>query len=595
MTPPAERLPSRRGTRYNAGMRARLLAMATGVVLGLAGCSAENRSAPGLDVGRVLGHVRHLAETIGPRPGGSEAAHDAAAYIEGALAEAGVDPERHAVGDVEVPEAVVLGTRFVRAHTVRSADDNILARFGPDGPGAVVFLAHHDTVPGSPGAIDNAVSVGLLLELARELVARPPAHPVVLAFTADEELGLVGARKLAEELGDAATFAVALDLIGTDGPLIVNGASELIGAAELRWLAAAADAAGVDLSAPWPHRVVSRWWPQIERSDHGAFTRRGVRAVHLMTRGADGEAVFLAYHTGLDRADRASRDAVAGAGRLIRALAGRPPPPRADGDGGVWMPIPGNVVVPRWTFVTLAAALVLATLLGLVSSRRPLQPGLGLLAGLAVWGGATGIAFAIEQVARGSYPAPWVHAPGRHLIGGGLVLAGAVVLGAVAFARWRPWAGSDRYAVAAAVWNLAVGAALWIIGALELAPIYLAPAALLAWAPRRRVIGYVAAGLAVATLAVLIAPGLLRELSFHGFLAGAVPLTTLLAIHGITLGLVAAHLLARVRFWGPGAGLAIPITAIAAIVAGTLVLATYSPPCTPAALAAQRLSCELQP
>jgi hypothetical protein len=259
------------------------------------------------------------------------------------------------------------------------------------------------------------------------------------------------------------------------------------------------------------------------------------------------------------------------------------------------MPVPGNVVVPRWTFVTLAAALVLAALLGLVSSRRPLAPGPGLVAALAVWVVAAALAFAVEWITRGAHPAPWVHSPGRHLIGGGLVLAGSVVLGAVAVARWRPWAGSDRYAVAAAVWNLAVGIALWTIGALELAPIYLVPAALLAWAPRHRVIGCVAAAGAIATLAVLIAPGLLRELFFHGFLADVVPLTALLAVHGITLGLVAAHLLARVRFWGPGASLAIPIAAIAAVVAGALVLATYSPPCTPAGLAARRLSCELPP
>jgi hypothetical protein len=580
---------------YNDGMRPRALAVAV-AGLALAACSAE-RDAPGLDVERVLGHVKHLAETIGPRPGGTEAAHDTAAYIEGALAEAGVDPERHAVGDVSVPEARVGGMVFVHAHTVRSADDNILARFGPEGAGAgaVVFLAHHDTVAGSPGAIDNAVAVGLLLELARELVANPPAHPVVLAFTADEEAGLVGARKLAEELGDTVAFAIALDLIGTDGPLIVNGASDLVRATDLRWLAAAANTAGVDLSAPWPHRIVSRRWPQIERADHGAFTRRGVRAIHLMTRGADDEAVYLAYHTGLDRAERVSRGAVAGAGRMVRALAARPPPPKSDGDLGVWMPVPGNIVVPRWTFVTLAAALVLATLLGLVSSRRPLEPGLGLVAAIAVWLAATAIAFAVERVSRGTYPAPWVHAPGRHLVGGGLVLAGTLVLGAVAFGRWRPWAGSDRYAVAAAGWNLAVGLTLWIVGALEIAWLYLAPAALLAWAPRRRVIGYIAAGVAVATLAVVIAPGFLRELFFHGFLAGVVPLTTVLAIHGITLGLVAAHVLRRVRFWGPGASLAVPIAALAAVVAGTIVLATYSAPCTAEALRAHKLSCELQP
>jgi hypothetical protein len=257
------------------------------------------------------------------------------------------------------------------------------------------------------------------------------------------------------------------------------------------------------------------------------------------------------------------------------------------------MPVPGNVVVPRWTFATLAASLLLAAVLGLVASRRPLEPGPGLLAAAAVWIAAVAIAFAVERVARGTYPTPWAHAPLRHLIAGGLVLAGTVVLGAVAFARWRPWAGSDRYAAAAAVWNLGAGIALWIIGALELAWLYLAPAALLAWAPRRRAIGVAAAVVAVAMLVVVIAPGFLRELYFHGFLADGVPVTALLGIHGITLGLVAAHLLARVRLWGPSVTLALPVAAVVAVVAGAILLATYSPPCSADALAVLRLSCEI--
>ena len=226
---------------------------------------------------------------------------------------------------------------------VHTDDPDLLVRFGPPGR-ALLITAHYDTVPGSPGATDNAVAVGLLIELARELRAQPPAHPVMLAFTADEEDGLVGAEALARERDDIG-FVVALDLLGGRGDLVLNGATTLIGTAEMRWLAAAADRAGVIVRAPLPHRVVSRWWPQAERADHGAFTRRDIRGFHLYNRGNDGDWIDLAYHSAYDTPARVDRTSVASAGRLVRALVAVPPPPHA-GDG-FWVPLAANTVIPR--------------------------------------------------------------------------------------------------------------------------------------------------------------------------------------------------------------------------------------------------------
>jgi hypothetical protein len=541
----------------------------------------------------VIEHVRALAERIGPRPGGSEQARAAAAYIESALASAGARPERHAVGVVDVP-AIRVGPRVMRlARRVESADVNIVARFGPQQPGALVLLAHYDTVAHAPGAVDNAAAVGLLLELARVLAVHPPPAPVWLAFTADEEVGLVGARRLAAELGDQIAFAIAVDLVGVDGELIVNGASELIRGGELRWLAGAADAAGIDLAAPWPHRIISRWWPQIERADHGAFTARGIRAVHLMHRGGPGgERIYLAYHTPRDRIDQLSPRALAGAARLVRALANRPPPPPDTGDLGVWLPVPGNHVVPRGAWLLACATLIAIAVLGLARARRRLAPGPGLFAALAVWLVAAAIGFAIEHLLAGTHPAPWVHAPLRHSLAAGLVLVGAATLAAIAIARWRPWGGSDRYALAAAGGNLALGIALLAIGAAELAWLGLIPAALLAWAPRGRVLGVIAAVLAIVPGLALLSPGLLRELYFHGFMPTNM-ITAWLAATGLTTALVAAHLASRVRGWGPGATFAIPAAAVASIVAGIAVTALDRPACTADQLALRSLTCEL--
>ena len=87
---------------------------------------------------------------------------------------------------------------FASAHRVALDDPNLVVRFGPPGK-ALLVMAHYDTVAGSPGAVDNAAAVALLVELARVLREHPPPQPVMLAFTANEEIGLVGAEALADQ------------------------------------------------------------------------------------------------------------------------------------------------------------------------------------------------------------------------------------------------------------------------------------------------------------------------------------------------------------------------------------------------------------
>jgi hypothetical protein len=577
-------------------MKGLALAIATTIVLGA--CSARTPG-PGLPIDRVLAHVARIA-AIGPRPDGSPEAAQVAAYLEAELAAAGAHVERHPVGAVQVPESRV-GSRVIRrAGPASSEMDNLLVRFGPNASGALLFLAHYDSVPSAPGAVDNAAGVAVLLELARELAAHPPATPVWIALTAHEEVGLVGAHSLAARLGEHVAFAVALDLVGLDGPLVVNGASNRVRGDELRWLAAAADAAGIDLSVPAPHRIVSRWWPSIERSDHGAFTHAGVRAIHLVNRGGPtGERIYLAYHTPLDRPDQVSPPALAEVARLVRALAASPPPPPSTGDGGYWLPVPGNVVVPRWALVGACGVLVFLAGLGLYAQDRGGGPGPGLVAAALVWIAACSAALGAEHLAAGAHPAPWVHAPVRHLLALALVIAGAAALLATAIGRWRSWAGPDRYAVAGAGLNLAIAAPVIFVGAAELAWLWLVPAVALAWLPRLggsrggRAAAFVATGLAIAPTAAIVHPAFLRELTFHGFLPIGVPLTAWIAVHAITAALAVAHLVARARVWGPGASLAVPAAAIAALAAGALLLLTYDPPCAADAVRFTNLSCEL--
>ena len=57
--------------------------------------------------------------------------------------------------------------------TVEGAGVNLLVDLGP-GPRTLFLAAHHDAVPGSPGANDNAAAVGILRALGARLAADPP-------------------------------------------------------------------------------------------------------------------------------------------------------------------------------------------------------------------------------------------------------------------------------------------------------------------------------------------------------------------------------------------------------------------------------------
>lgn len=59
---------------------------------------------------------------------------------------------------------------------------------------ALVLMAHHDTVWGSPGAADDSMGVATILETVRAIGAKGrPARDIVALFTDSEEVGLDGA------------------------------------------------------------------------------------------------------------------------------------------------------------------------------------------------------------------------------------------------------------------------------------------------------------------------------------------------------------------------------------------------------------------
>jgi hypothetical protein len=554
----------------------------------LVACSA-GAPGPGLDTDRVLDHVDILAKT--PRVHDTDASRAALAYIESQVG----GGERVPVGDVELPAIDIRvslpGIDLIRMHardreTVHTDDPDLLLRFGPPGS-ALLLTAHYDTVPGSPGAADNAVAVGILIELAHELRAHPPSHPVMLAFTADEEDGLVGAEAIAQRRTDIG-FAVALDLVGGSGDLVLNGASTLIGAAEMRWLADAADRAGMIVRAPLPQRVVSRWWPQAERADHGAFTRRGIRAFHLYNRGSDGEWIDLAYHSAYDTPVRLDHTRIAELGRLVVALAAEPPPPH-DGDG-FWLPLAANTVVPRWTLVAFDLVLALIALAGLVALVGPrARGGAGLFAALGCYAVAIAMTTLVERVA--AYPGAWLLAPLTWEISLAFVLAGALVLATRAVGRFRPWIGGARYAAVAIAVPLAAGLSWLAAGAAELAWIWLVPAAALALATRVRYLRIPAALIALLPAVLVLHPAQLREAAWNGFLPTAVPLSVWVGVLALPAAAAVAWIARRGSVTGPLGTLVLAVGAALAVLGGASSVILARPSCNSSQFEHFQLAC----
>lgn len=81
----------------------------------------------------------------------------------------------------------------------------------------ILVGAHYDSVPGSPGADDNATGVAVLLELARALAEQPGKSPLRLVAFDLEELGFVGSRHYASDLhrrGEPLGLMLSLEMLG---------------------------------------------------------------------------------------------------------------------------------------------------------------------------------------------------------------------------------------------------------------------------------------------------------------------------------------------------------------------------------------------
>ncbi len=206
------------------------------------------------------------------------------------------------------------------------------------GDRVLVLIAHHDAVPGSPGANDNGAAVGILLRLLSRLAVAPPADlRVRLLFTAAEERGYLGARawvRAADLRGVAG--ALSLELCGIGDTLALWDAGAETGLS--RAFGRAAE--GLGHRRDETYHAVGRI--PVFGSDHRAFGHAGI-AAHGLTviPGSDAAALrrfilnpwrgvfgqlggrprpFDTYHTPGDRSETLDPAALDRVGAVLEAL-----------------------------------------------------------------------------------------------------------------------------------------------------------------------------------------------------------------------------------------------------------------------------------
>lgn len=197
-----------------------------GVVLLLAGALAAlplvlpaaptSRDVGSFSAARAFEHIGAMARE--PRPIGSAANERARADIVERL---------HLLGLM-----VELQTVRVRDYYSRSGGSvavvNVMARIPGTAPTkAVALIGHYDTIPGSPGANDDASAVAIMVEASRALLAGPRLrNDVILLFTDGEEpaprfgsTAFVAEHPWAADVG----FVINLEAVGAGGPSLLAG------------------------------------------------------------------------------------------------------------------------------------------------------------------------------------------------------------------------------------------------------------------------------------------------------------------------------------------------------------------------------------
>jgi hypothetical protein len=411
----------------------------------------ENAPATEFSAARAMHDVREIAKK--PHPLGSPENDRVAEYLVKRLSELGLKPFKEKV--------------IVARHTPFGPDtwaevNDVGAKINGKAPtGAVMMVAHYDSVPSGPGAGDDAASVAALLDTlaAINFSGHPLGNDLIVLFTDGEELGLLGAKGFVEDPALAADLAqvkvvLNFEMRGDEGPSMMFQTS-----AHDSWLIDQLAAA-----APFPRATsaaVSVYKRLPNDTDLTVFLDAGMAGMNFATAGG-----VTRYHTKLDNADLLDQRTLQHQGTYALSMARRfgsidlNDQRRGNAvffvTGGRLFHYPAWLAVPLALIVTILLLGVLQT--GIREGRFSVG---GVAAGFAIY--AIAIAVSIVE-ARGVW---WLMAAlaGWRMLPSGTTYGGFYyAFGAIALILGTLWAAYALIARSIRLQNLGAGAlAVWAV------------------------------------------------------------------------------------------------------------------------------------
>jgi hypothetical protein len=326
---------------------------------------------------RAFADLEAFVGAFGPRPTRSSRSREVAKWISDRFERDGT--------------AARVSSGYVRGDPVV----NTIAMFPGSTSRFIVVLGHHDSVPGAPGAEDNASSVAALLELARALKGVPLRHSVILCATDAEESGGAGAELLLFDLGkervEMTDACIGLEMLAwAGGSPVMHAVPRNYAAVAPKYVPgsmpavmAAASPEALPLGDPrFPllAQAFTRVCSAQTGSDDVFFAKEGVPALFLSRSSLS--HFYPHYHKESDTPDKLSAEALHSSGRILESslLALDEAPPSRDDNREYFLA--RSLLYPQ-RLLALAALGPLAACAGLALWKRRADRALSIAAGFA--------------------------------------------------------------------------------------------------------------------------------------------------------------------------------------------------------------------
>lgn len=205
----------------------------------------------------------------------------------------------------------------VKSDCFPSKMTNIRAQFAGKSTKKILLLAHYDSWDVSTGAIDNGSGTAVLLDIARLIKQYNSENyfTIECVWTDAEEIGILGAKKLAGEISDSVVAVLNMDMPGSPNSINIMGVEAMRISAEK--FVASLSGYKIKQTAdekPWLG------------SDHAPFLQKGVPTVTFG--GLPDDEVYHHYHDFGDTFDKANQryfsDAAAILGLFALEMANNP-------------------------------------------------------------------------------------------------------------------------------------------------------------------------------------------------------------------------------------------------------------------------------